>query len=198
MKLKFYEFAGHNVGKCLYESALGSGRRLNVKARFTRSFLAQLLGLRVCYRVRHHNLHICLLIMLIFLATCLVSDRFESRDLCHLQVSLSQETPVVLFSYATSCRKRGARSLRFLGDRLREVRPCLELLVCFTFSLCKFVATAFPYCLNFDTLSVVHNHSILKVTISSFIGVKSSTSRRLTRRAWDWFSLKRSTICRGA
>ena len=93
MKLKFYEFAGRIVGKCLYESALGSGRRLNVKARFTRSFLAQLLGLRVCYRVRHHNLHICLLIMFIFLATCLVSDRFESRDLCHLQVSLSQETP---------------------------------------------------------------------------------------------------------
>ena len=93
MKLKFYEFAGRIVGKCLYESALGSGRRLKLKARFTRSFLAQLLGLRVCYRVRHHNLHICLLIMLIFLATCLVSDYFESRDLCHLQVSLSQETP---------------------------------------------------------------------------------------------------------
>ncbi|CAH3147870.1 unnamed protein product [Porites lobata] len=50
MKLKFDEFAGHNVGKCLYEPALGSGRRLNVKARFTRSFLAQRLGLRVCYR----------------------------------------------------------------------------------------------------------------------------------------------------
>ena len=97
-----------------------------------------------------------------------------------------------------SDRKRRARSLRFLGDRLREVRLCLEVLVCFTVSLCKFVATAFPYCLNFDALSVVHNHSILKVTISSFIGVKSSTSRRLTRRTWDWFSLKRSTICRGA
>ncbi|XP_073250144.1 apoptosis-resistant E3 ubiquitin protein ligase 1-like [Porites lutea] len=51
MKLKFYEFAGRIVGKCLYESALGSGRRLNVKARFTRSFLAQFLGLRVCYRM---------------------------------------------------------------------------------------------------------------------------------------------------
>ncbi|XP_068729621.1 apoptosis-resistant E3 ubiquitin protein ligase 1-like isoform X1 [Montipora capricornis] len=50
MKLKFYEFAGKIVGKCLYESALGSARRQNVKARFSRSFLAQLLGLRVCYR----------------------------------------------------------------------------------------------------------------------------------------------------
>ena len=35
----------------MYESALGSSRRLNVKARFSRSFLAQLLGLRVSYKV---------------------------------------------------------------------------------------------------------------------------------------------------
>ncbi|XP_074631546.1 apoptosis-resistant E3 ubiquitin protein ligase 1-like [Acropora palmata] len=50
MRLNFYEFAGRVVGKCLYESALGPSRRLNVKARFSRSFLAQLLGLRVCYK----------------------------------------------------------------------------------------------------------------------------------------------------
>ncbi|XP_022777880.1 apoptosis-resistant E3 ubiquitin protein ligase 1-like [Stylophora pistillata] len=50
LKLKFYEFAGRIVGKCLYESAMGSTRRINVKARFSRSFLAQLLGLRVSYR----------------------------------------------------------------------------------------------------------------------------------------------------
>ncbi|XP_058965485.2 apoptosis-resistant E3 ubiquitin protein ligase 1 [Pocillopora verrucosa] len=50
LKVKFYEFAGRIVGKCLYESAMGSTRRLNVKARFSRSFLAQLLGLRVSYR----------------------------------------------------------------------------------------------------------------------------------------------------
>ena len=43
------------MGKCLYESAMGSTRRLNVKARFSRSFLAQLLGLRVSYRVRLHK-----------------------------------------------------------------------------------------------------------------------------------------------
>ncbi|KAK2550821.1 Apoptosis-resistant E3 ubiquitin protein ligase 1 [Acropora cervicornis] len=49
-KMQFYEFAGRVVGKCLYESALGSSRRLNVKARFSRSFLAQLLGLRVSYK----------------------------------------------------------------------------------------------------------------------------------------------------
>ncbi|RWS11873.1 apoptosis-resistant E3 ubiquitin protein ligase 1-like protein [Dinothrombium tinctorium] len=50
MKLKYYEFAGKIVGKCLYESALGSSYRQLVKARFTRSFLAQLIGLRVHYK----------------------------------------------------------------------------------------------------------------------------------------------------
>ncbi|XP_018896892.1 apoptosis-resistant E3 ubiquitin protein ligase 1 isoform X2 [Bemisia tabaci] len=50
LKLKHYEFAGRVVGKCLYESALGGGYRQLVKARFTRSFLAQLIGLRVHYK----------------------------------------------------------------------------------------------------------------------------------------------------
>ncbi|XP_077997335.1 apoptosis-resistant E3 ubiquitin protein ligase 1-like [Glandiceps talaboti] len=49
-KLKFYEFAGKIVGKCLYESAMGQGYRQLVKARFTRSFLAQLIGLRVNFK----------------------------------------------------------------------------------------------------------------------------------------------------
>lgn len=53
--LKTYEFAGKIVGKCLYESARGSTYRQSyrqlVKARFSRSFLAQLIGLRVHYRV---------------------------------------------------------------------------------------------------------------------------------------------------
>ncbi|XP_053395047.1 apoptosis-resistant E3 ubiquitin protein ligase 1-like [Mercenaria mercenaria] len=52
--LKMYEFAGKIVGKCLYESARGSTYRQSyrqlVKARFSRSFLAQLIGLRVHYR----------------------------------------------------------------------------------------------------------------------------------------------------
>ena len=56
LKLKYYEFAGRIVGKCLYESALGGGYRLNVKARFTRSFLAQLIGLRVHYKVSNLDL----------------------------------------------------------------------------------------------------------------------------------------------
>lgn len=50
LKLKHYEYAGRIVGKCLYESALGSSYRQLVKARFSRSFLAQLIGLRVHYK----------------------------------------------------------------------------------------------------------------------------------------------------
>ena len=53
MDLKFYEFAGKIVGKCLYESSLGGGYRQLVKARFTRSFLAQLIGLRVHFKVSY-------------------------------------------------------------------------------------------------------------------------------------------------
>ena len=49
-KLKYYEFAGKIVGKCLYESSLGSTYRQLLKARFSRSFLAQLIGLRVHYK----------------------------------------------------------------------------------------------------------------------------------------------------
>ena len=52
LKLKYYEFAGKIIGKCLYESSLGGSYRQLVKARFTRSFLAQLIGLRVNYKVR--------------------------------------------------------------------------------------------------------------------------------------------------
>ena len=51
LKLKHYEFAGRVVGKCLYESALGGKFHLTVRARFTRSFLAQIIGLRVHYSV---------------------------------------------------------------------------------------------------------------------------------------------------
>lgn len=50
LKLKHFEFAGKIVGKCLYESALGGSYRQLVRARFTRSFLAQLIGLRVHYK----------------------------------------------------------------------------------------------------------------------------------------------------
>lgn len=49
LKLKHLEFAGRLVGKCLYESALGGKYHQTVRARFTRSFLAQIIGLRVHY-----------------------------------------------------------------------------------------------------------------------------------------------------
>ncbi|CAG5129162.1 unnamed protein product, partial [Candidula unifasciata] len=47
-KIKLYQFAGQIVGKCLFESAMG--RTQLVKARFTRSFLAQLIGVKVTYK----------------------------------------------------------------------------------------------------------------------------------------------------
>ncbi|XP_075974359.1 apoptosis-resistant E3 ubiquitin protein ligase 1 isoform X2 [Anticarsia gemmatalis] len=50
LKLKHFELAGKLVGKCLYESALGGSYRQLVRARLTRSFLAQIIGLRVHYK----------------------------------------------------------------------------------------------------------------------------------------------------
>lgn len=50
LRLKMYEFAGRIVGKCLYESALGGAYKQLVRARFTRSFLAQIIGLRMNYK----------------------------------------------------------------------------------------------------------------------------------------------------
>ncbi|KAG7282457.1 hypothetical protein CRUP_018174, partial [Coryphaenoides rupestris] len=50
LRLKVYEFAGRVVGKCLYESALGGAYKQLVRARFTRSFLAQVIGLRMNYK----------------------------------------------------------------------------------------------------------------------------------------------------
>ncbi len=57
LKLKHYEFAGRVVGKCLFESAMGNA--MLVKARFTRSFLAQIIGLRIHHKV-HTKCHISL------------------------------------------------------------------------------------------------------------------------------------------
>jgi len=51
LRLKMYEFAGRVVGKCLYESALGGAYKQLVRARFTRSFLSQIIGLRMNYKV---------------------------------------------------------------------------------------------------------------------------------------------------
>lgn len=58
LRLKMYEFAGRIVGKCLYESALGGAYKQLVRARFTRSFLAQIIGLRMNYKVWNTSLSI--------------------------------------------------------------------------------------------------------------------------------------------
>ncbi|KOB76008.1 putative ubiquitin-protein ligase [Operophtera brumata] len=50
LKLKHFELAGKLFGKCLYDSALGGSYRQLVRARLTRSFLAQIIGLRVHYK----------------------------------------------------------------------------------------------------------------------------------------------------
>ncbi|XP_063804382.1 apoptosis-resistant E3 ubiquitin protein ligase 1 [Pseudophryne corroboree] len=50
LRLKLYEFAGRVVGKCLFESSQGGGYEQLVRARFTRSFLAQIIGLRMHYK----------------------------------------------------------------------------------------------------------------------------------------------------
>lgn len=47
--LHYFEFAGQVVGKCIFESAMGNS--MLVKAHFTRSFLAQIIGLRVTWKV---------------------------------------------------------------------------------------------------------------------------------------------------
>lgn len=49
-RLFYYEFAGRIVGKSLLDTAMGSSCKYLVNARFSRSFLAQLIGLRVNYR----------------------------------------------------------------------------------------------------------------------------------------------------
>lgn len=49
--LKYYELAGKIVGKCLFETAIGSSNQQMVNGRFSKSFLAQVLGLRPSYRV---------------------------------------------------------------------------------------------------------------------------------------------------
>lgn len=50
VRAKMYKFAGRIVGKCLYESAHGLSYRQHLPARLAKSFLAQLVGLRVHYK----------------------------------------------------------------------------------------------------------------------------------------------------
>lgn len=84
LRLKMYEFAGRVVGKCLYESALGGAYKQLVRARFTRSFLAQIIGLRMNYKVwntvhsHRKNLYVGSWKVMFFVVYLLVS-----AGLCH-------------------------------------------------------------------------------------------------------------------
>ena len=49
-KLKYFELAGLLAGKCLVECSVSRARQQYIKARFTRSFLSQILGLGVSWR----------------------------------------------------------------------------------------------------------------------------------------------------
>lgn len=49
-KLSYFEFAGRLVGKSLLDASLGSNFKCLINARFSRSFLAQWIGLRINYR----------------------------------------------------------------------------------------------------------------------------------------------------
>ena len=50
-----FKFAGKLVGKCLYESAYGVSYRQHLPVRLSKSFLAQLVGLRVSYMHFAHD-----------------------------------------------------------------------------------------------------------------------------------------------
>lgn len=54
-RLAYYEFAGKIIGKALIDSAFGYSCKCLVSARFSRSFLAQLIGLRVNYHYFEHD-----------------------------------------------------------------------------------------------------------------------------------------------
>lgn len=55
MPLSYYELAGKIIGKTLVDAALTHNSRYYVSARFSRSFLAQLIGLRINHRYFEHD-----------------------------------------------------------------------------------------------------------------------------------------------
>lgn len=81
LRLKMYEFAGRVVGKCLYESALGGAYKQLVRARFTRSFLAQIIGLRMNYKV--------VTTQQLFKTKCIVFNMGPSNLVQHFLISLA-------------------------------------------------------------------------------------------------------------
>jgi hypothetical protein len=64
-QLKHYEMAGKVVGKCLFESAAGDAYRQMVNARFSRSFIAQILGIPPNYQVKYPILKLMTILTLL-------------------------------------------------------------------------------------------------------------------------------------
>ena len=58
------------MGKCLYESAMGNP--MLIKARFTRSFLAQLIGLRINHKVQSLYLQVVVVVIVIVVIVVVV------------------------------------------------------------------------------------------------------------------------------
>ncbi|UXI16511.1 transcription factor [Sarcoptes scabiei] len=54
-KLSNFEFAGKLVGKSLLDASFGTNHKCLINARFSRSFLAQWIGLRINYRYFEHD-----------------------------------------------------------------------------------------------------------------------------------------------
>ena len=54
-KLKYYELAGLIAGKCLIECSIDKARQLYIKARFTRSFLSQVIDTFGCFQCISFN-----------------------------------------------------------------------------------------------------------------------------------------------
>ena len=82
-KLYHYHLAGNIVGKCMFETACGESYKQMVNGRFSRSFLAQIIGLQPSYRVKFINFSIVLALEIFLwprvrnVLLCLTWGRFQ-------------------------------------------------------------------------------------------------------------------------
>lgn len=75
-KVKFFEFAGKLIGKCLLDSCFEPEQVKYISARFARSFLAQIIGLAVTFKVSSLS---CFISFMHFIHVFLL-QHFESDD----------------------------------------------------------------------------------------------------------------------
>lgn len=127
LRLKMYEFAGRIVGKCLYESALGGAYKQLVRARFTRSFLAQIIGLRMNYKVWRT----VLLMIVYFLLSTSLSHHFSIPLKAKKQVMFLgfiyfiEEKPECCCCLSNFSKPTKADPIVFLSFHLEDEVPCL-------------------------------------------------------------------------